>query len=330
MDQIDIVITWVDNSDVDWKQDYLKYTSKDQQSNVFTAGDNRYQSQSTLKYLFRGIEKYAPWVNHVFFVTYGHLPEWLNTNNDKLIIVKHSDFIPKDYLPTFNSNTILLNLHRIKDLSERFILFNDDMYLTNRCRQTTFFKDGKPRDMAVLNPIVAPNFDPFWDMMLNNVSIINKNFDKRESMNKNIFKWINFKYGIKNNVRNILFYSYRKFSGFYDVHLPNSHLKSVFEEIWSKEYDVCHQTCSHKFRTCDDITEWTMRYWQLASGNFIPINKTKLGVYVSLKDDSYKGAIKKCDKKKYKMICFNDENDDSVFLIDFFESKFKQKSSFER
>ena len=110
----------------------------------------RYRDWDTLKYWFRGVEKYAPWVNKIHFVTYGHLPKFLNTNNPKLNIVNHKDFIPKEYLPTFSANPIELNLHRIKDLSEQFVFFNDDMFVINKVKSTDFFKNGKPRDMASL------------------------------------------------------------------------------------------------------------------------------------------------------------------------------------
>ena len=329
MNKIDIVITWVDYSDVVWKREYFKYASKSQQQDKYVGAEERYRAQETFKYLFRGIEKYIPWANRIYFVTYGHVPSWLNVKNEKLVIVKHSDFIPNQYLPTFNSNTILLNLHRIKDLSNQFILFNDDMYVTNYCKETLFFRKNKPCDMAVLNPIVAPNFDPFWDMMINDVLVINKHFDKRKVM-KNKTKWFNYRYGLKNIFRNILFAPYHKFPGFYDTHLPNAHIKKVFYEVWDKEYELCNDTCMHKFRSCDDITEWTMRYWQLASNNFYPINKNKAGVYASLKDKSFKEVIKNCDKKGYRLVCFNDYNDDSSSLLDFFEEKFNIKSSFEK
>lgn len=330
MCKIDVVVPWVDCFDDKWEKDYLKYATEEQQLNKFVGGKNRYKPQETFKYFFRGIEKYAPWVNRVFLVTYGHLPIWLNTMCDKLVIVKHSDFIPEEYLPTFNSNTILLNLHRIRGLSEQFILFNDDTYLTNFCKESIFFKKGRPRDMAVLNPVIAPNFDPFWDMMLNNTYIINKYFNKKEIMAKHFFKWFSLKYGIKNIVRNISFIPYHKFPGFYDPHLPNALLKSTFDEIWRKEYNVCHQTCLHKFRSPDDITDWTMRYWQLVNNIFLPINKDKIGTYTSLSDSSFMSAIKDCKKKRYKVICFNDDCDDMDLLLEFFNSKFNKKSCFEK
>lgn len=70
------------------------------------------------------------------------MPEWLNTECPKLRIVRHEEYIPSEYLPTFNSNVIELNLHRILDLSERFINFNDDMFVIGETQKSDFFENG--------------------------------------------------------------------------------------------------------------------------------------------------------------------------------------------
>ena len=120
--KIDFVITWVDDSDLEWREEKAKFSGEDTR-------ESKYRDWGLLKYWFRGVEKFAPWVNRVHFVTYGHIPEWLNTECPKLNIVKHDDFIPKEYLPTFSSHTIELNLHRIPGLMEHFSYFNDDSRL---------------------------------------------------------------------------------------------------------------------------------------------------------------------------------------------------------
>lgn len=61
-------------------------------------------------------------------MTNGQVPEFLNHNNPKITLIKHSDYMPEKYLPTFNSNVIELNYHRITELSDNFVLFNDDCY----------------------------------------------------------------------------------------------------------------------------------------------------------------------------------------------------------
>ena len=139
---IDFVITWVDGSDPAWLEEKSKYQPE---SDITTdASIRRYRDWGTLKYLFRGVESYAPWVRKVFFITWGHVPNWLDLSAPKLEVVKHEDYIPREYLPTFSSHPIELNMHRIEGLSEHFVYFNDDMYITQPIAPTLFFRNGLP------------------------------------------------------------------------------------------------------------------------------------------------------------------------------------------
>jgi UDP-N-acetylglucosamine-lysosomal-enzyme len=42
-----------------------------------------------LRYSLRSIEKYAPWVRHIYLVTNGQVPYWLNMTNPKITVVTH-------------------------------------------------------------------------------------------------------------------------------------------------------------------------------------------------------------------------------------------------
>ena len=90
--------------------------------------DQVFKDFGLLKYLFKSLEKYLPWINklHMIVMSDSQVPKWINREN--VNIIYHSDFIPKKYLPTFSSHTIELNLHRIKTLSENFVFFNDDFF----------------------------------------------------------------------------------------------------------------------------------------------------------------------------------------------------------
>lgn len=142
---IDFVITWVNGNDPEWRKEKSLY-SGDAISNSFELDirEERYRDWDNLQYWFRGVEKFAPWVRKIHFVTWGHLPKWLNLDNPKLHIVNHKDYIPKTFLPTFNSHTIEWNFHRISGLSEHFVYFNDDMFLLQKVEPGEFFKGGKP------------------------------------------------------------------------------------------------------------------------------------------------------------------------------------------
>ncbi len=73
-EKVDFVILWVDGNDPEWQASKAKYTADKGRD----ASANRYREWENLKYWFRGVEKFAPWVNNVYFVTCGHYPEWLN------------------------------------------------------------------------------------------------------------------------------------------------------------------------------------------------------------------------------------------------------------
>lgn len=182
---IDFVITWVDGSDPAWQQEKRKTLEACGLKSAADDRKERYRDWDNLQYWFRGVEQFAPWVRKVHFVTWGHLPEWLNTSAPKLNIVNHEDFIPKEFRPTFNSHTIEWNLHRIQGLSERFVYFNDDMFLLDKVNPRDFFQGEKPVDMLALQPDVA-NIDnavmPY--IYLNNAMVLAKYFKKYENVKK--------------------------------------------------------------------------------------------------------------------------------------------------
>ena len=89
---IDFVIPWVDGSDPAWQKER---DAKAAQLGSMERCDNRgerYRDWDNLKYWFRGVEKFAPWVHKIYFVTWGHLPEWLDVQHPKLVIVRHEDY----------------------------------------------------------------------------------------------------------------------------------------------------------------------------------------------------------------------------------------------
>ncbi len=99
----------------------------------------RFRDIGVLKYIFRSLEKNMPWVRKIHFVTNGQYPTWLNLEHPKIYFHAHKDFfIYKDALPVFNSNAIELNFANIPDLSERFILFNDDMLVLKQVKEERF------------------------------------------------------------------------------------------------------------------------------------------------------------------------------------------------
>lgn len=82
------------------------------------------------RYSLRSLEANAPWIRHIYIVTNGQVPSWLDTSNPRVSIVPHDAiFANRSVLPTFSSLAIEFNLHRIPGLSETFLYFNDDVFL---------------------------------------------------------------------------------------------------------------------------------------------------------------------------------------------------------
>ena len=299
--EIDFVITWVDGGDPAWldcKKRYISDTTDDR--------PQRYRDWGLLPYWFRGVEKFAPWVRKIHFVTFGHLPAWLDTSNPRLNVVNHADYIPQKYLPTFNSNAIELNLFRIEGLSERFVYFNDDTLITKMTAPSDFFRDGKPVDMLALQPVVANPANPTMShILLNDSMVICKYFDKRTQMKKNFGKYFKFGYPAKYFIYNLLEFAFPLYTGFYTVHGPAPLMKSTYRELWEKEGGLFDEVSSHKVRDNADVTQYIFREWEKQKGNFAPANLHRAFRYLDVSDTSGKNE-KIISRGRYKTVCIND------------------------
>lgn len=331
---IDFVLTWVDGSDKNWLSEKEKYQTKE--SNMFhkDASVSRYRDWDNLRYWFRGVEKFAPWVNKIFFVTWGHVPSWLNINDPKIEIVKHSEFIPEKYLPTFNINAIENNFHRIQGLSEQFVYFNDDMFLINPVKKSDFFIDNKPVDNAVLTAHCYSRKDTLILTPIVDIGVINEHFSFHKVLKDNFYGWFNPIYG-KGMLQNIILSSCPRFPGISQHHLPTALLKRTYEEIWKKEEALLDETCLNKFRSITDVNQWLFREWQIASNNFIPRNVK--GKSFAISNNNKENVFKYINSSKGKMICINDGKiEDSEFQVirdevkTAFDKILGEKSSYEK
>ncbi|KOX67580.1 N-acetylglucosamine-1-phosphotransferase subunits alpha/beta [Melipona quadrifasciata] len=123
---IDVVYTWVNGSDPVFVKNLKEHVSV---MDVNTA-TSRFSDKDELRYSLRSLEMYAPWVRHVYIVTNGQIPSWLDMDNPKVTLITHEDiFLNKSDLPTFSSPAIESHIHRIPGISDKFLYFNDDVML---------------------------------------------------------------------------------------------------------------------------------------------------------------------------------------------------------
>ena len=148
---IDLVYMWVDGNDPEWQAKRNSYMGGGGNNTSEGVSLARWRDNEELRYSLRSVEMYAPWVNHIYIVTDGQCPAWLNTENPKVSIVNHSEIMPADAMPVFSSSAIESCIYRIPGLSEHFILGNDDtMFTKPTTRQMFFLDNGTPDRKSVV------------------------------------------------------------------------------------------------------------------------------------------------------------------------------------
>ena len=339
-DKIDFVVTWVDGTDPAWQSEKRKYEGVDGDVNGGLDDANnetRYRNLGLLRYWFRGVEQFAPWVNKVFFVTCGQKPEWLNVDHPKLVCVHHRDYIPERYLPTFNSNTIELSFHRIKDLSEQFVLFNDDVFLVKPVLPDFFYRDGNP---VLVSSLRYPNnlgYNNWSRVAFNDYCLVNRNQDIRGSIWKNRDKWFSAsELKLHRALRNLICYLANKTLPVGNFgHLAQPHLKSTFSDIWEKFPTELEQSCMHKFRSDDQVNHWLFCAWNQALGKFYPATVDKRGSRLHIYPENLDQICDLITGQKVPQLCLNDgpytrELETCVErIVPAFEQILPQRSSFE-
>ena len=332
---IDFVVTWVDGSDEEWIAQKNKYLEKNTTS--VDVRKRRFRNWDNFQYWFRGVERFAPWVNHIYLVTPGHFPKWLNLDNPKVTLIDQSTLFDEKYLPTFNNCAVELLMYKIQGLSEHFVYFNDDMFLVSPTVPSDFFKNGLPRDTVgfAANPLaVDKNGKGICNIVHTNTILVSKYFDKDEVFRNNRRKFLSLKNG-RDLIKTLTSIPYKDFVGFNEPHTANSYLKSTFEDMWNRAPEDMERGIASRFRGDYCLSQWGIRYWQICMGQFELRERHFNELFkVAGKEDALSAAA--CiSSGKRKIVCINDDvEDDSMEEIagivrDALASLLPDKSSFE-
>lgn len=300
-ENIDAVYTWVNHSDVEWKNYWLE-TFSDQEFDP-----DRYTSNDELKYSLRSLNKYAPWLRNIYIVSNCSKPVWLK-DCDKIIWIDHKEIFPNEnMLPTFNSHAIECCLHNIKGLSEKFIYLNDDFILSQPCLPADFFDEtGRSisyfESYGMVNPETKQNNLPDYLIAAGNSN----------KLLKNKFKTY--------NARNL------------HRHVPYALKKSILIEIENSFPDVFEKTRYQKIRSENDInlTSFLYHHYSLANGSSV---KSDLAGMI-VRPENINQLLNK-DAFKYKILCFNDGNGSSAneeykkMTLSYFDKRFNEIASWE-
>ena len=140
---------------------------------------------------------------------------------------------------------------------------------------------------------------------------------------------------------NLLLYGiYGEFCQIRPSHLALPYTKSLFEECWNIFNNELNYTMSTRFRTDISVFHFLMREWSFMKGNFSPLNVFKHNKYTDIASDDVKNICKYITGSKYKQLVINDGENCNLpktefenrlsKIINAFEKKFLEKSSFEK
>lgn len=284
---IDIVYTWVNRDDAGW-QNLWNTAFPDR-----PAANDRYSSKDELRYSLRSISKFMPWARNIYVVSNCQKPEWLS-NNPRLKWVGHEDIFPDtSVLPNFNSHSIESCLHRIPGLSENFVYFNDDFFVTQPVYPEDFF-DHTGRSIARLEPYGTIFPDNEFD-------------DTREYLAPSI---------TSHRLLAQRFPDYRATR--LHTHTPYALQISILREIEAFIGQELNDTRSYRSRTKHDINlpSFFYHHYALATGQAITHRDPSLIV----RPQNIGSLIRKQHIESYKFLCFNDGDgsaDDQTYLDNF-------------
>lgn len=300
---VDVVYTWVDGEDPAWnaaREERLAQLTGTALTRE-ASGRARFMSRDELRYSMRSLHLFAPWVRHIHLVTAGQVPGWLDTSHPQVTVVDHRDILPADALPTFNSHAIETALHRVPDLAEHFVYFNDDMLLGRPLRPEAFFSSaGLFATFFSDNPIGLddmPDAPPFVRAARNNRDLLHEAFGVVTTSNL--------------------------------AHAPYPHRRSVLHEVERRFPEAVARTTRSPFRSDTDVSMLSSlgQHYGLVSGTSY-IGEAALE-FVNLSNSDVNRQLRQLLQRQQDFLCLGDHHDHALsqatlerILADWFEAYF--------
>ena len=308
---IDLVYLWVDGNNPEWLARRAAFL--DAKTDNSLTNSRSYLNNDELKYSLRSVERYAPWIRNIFILSDNQKPKWLDISNPKIKIIDQNDILPNKSLPCFNSNVLEHFLYKIPNLSEHFLLSNDDMFLNRTVLPDTFFAaDGFP--------IIRLNRKPFRRFRW---------FLREQILKKPHKLYSKALFNAAELVKN-------KFGVFYNGlphHNIDSYLKSdclrVSEQIFKDEID---QMKMNHVRSSNDIQRVIYSYVALAEkrGHLQHVS-SKDSLHVHIQKERHYERLEKINPTFF---CMNDteyaDDNDRMKLKEWLNNRFPKKSQFEK
>ena len=308
---VDIVYTWVDGSDPVWnaaREQRLSGITGTAQTRE-SSGQARFLDRDELRYSFRSIHLFAPWVRKIHLVTAGQVPDWLDTDHPMVNLVDHTDILPADGLPTFNSHAIETSLHTIEGLSEQFVYFNDDFFLARPVRPEAFFSPAG-LNAVFFSPMTIglsdlPDAPPYLKAAWNNRNLLHETFGAVTTHNL--------------------------------AHAPYPHRVSVLRALTEAFPDVMAATARSPFRNDTDVStlsSFAQHYGLLTGSSYV--GEADLA-FVNLANADVDRQLELAMRREQDFICLGDHHDHALrrealdrLLAEFYREYFPVAAPWER
>ncbi|MFD6152762.1 stealth family protein [Streptomyces sp. NPDC060243] len=225
---LDVVYTWVDGDDPELADRRARHREvAGIGGRTREAGASRYTSRDELRYSLRSLEMNAPFVRNIYIVTDGQVPSWLDTVASGVRVVDHKEiFDDPSVLPVFNSHAIGTQLHHISGLSERYLYFNDDIFVGRPITAGHFFHG---------NGIARIPFSP------NQYGLGAPHPDEPAPNSAG------------KNVRTLMAGAHGRMTVNKFLHTPHPQMRSVMREIEERYPEAVARTAASRFRSITDI-----------------------------------------------------------------------------
>lgn len=290
--EIDCVILWCENDHT--HQQARAFTAKHAGQSIDNQ-DSRFECHEELKWCLRSVFWCMPWVRkiHLVVADYQYPTKFVGSmraeggqDGPEITVVPHSAIMPIEALPTFNSQAIEANLHHLPDLAERFVYFNDDMFVGRPLPPAYFFsQDEKGAPVYNLDQTFAPNRI------------------KSRTMTSHAKAWCN-------NSR-ILDALFGPTDRPYPSHVPSPMLRSCVEELWKDRRlsTALTQTTHSRFRNGMNVyLIGFLVYYNIATdrGTIRPQHANDTKFYEPQKGTSVGTVFSEILARRPALFCIND------------------------
>ena len=310
---IDVVITWVDGEDPKHRAKRTQFlTGKKENKFKDVAGETRYNQVGEIYYCIASIIRFAPWVNKIYIVTDEQDPKvdtFINKHFPNctipIEIIDHKVIFKgyEEYLPTFNSLTITSMLWRIPNLSEHFILFNDDVVLLRETKEEDYFANGK---IVLYGENWIPTF-------MAETSIALQTLVRKLSGRKALLSFKKFMLNAAYALNQSKFIRLR--------HTPHAFRKSIFQKFYDEHPQLLVNNIKHRFRNKEQYSSAELHHLLAVKQGeaILPFRKDKdviVSPFQYQLEDSKKLLKSIQDNTGYLYFCANSLDQSSPEIID--------------